>query len=429
MFRSKSKVRVIAVTLLVVLLASCAGPAAPGGGGVTATPATPVTPAAPAPAAAVPVPPPEREPIEGALPSPTPEFLTEWGRATLDNYLPVDEIIRRAMLEEGPLVVYTPSSRTWEVSEAFMEAFPGLEVETHNISTTELVERFSREHDAGLRIADVVHVGDTDGSIWVEFVHGGRLHIYWPYDIVPYLIPDLAVSQMPMHVEIMAWFYNDVLFPDGSPITSWWDLTDPMWYGNLVSRHPLEHVQTLVNFVVPVYHHELMAQDYERVFGRPIELSPGAANAGYEWLRRIFAQNIIFLNSSADISTSVANAEHPMLGLAASSGLRRIDDGLTFNITTELTPYTAIANINAIYVTEEANNPYTAKLYIRFMTDYHGTGFAPFDTLGGWPSRTDLAGHPGNVPMEDIALWPVNFEWVYFNTPRIADYIRLLLVQ
>ena len=426
--KKMSKIKLIAVSLSVALLASCAGPAA--------TPAAPAAP--PAPPAAVPVPPAPPAPAPPAegndavevvdgRPSPTPEFLTEWARANIDNYLSYEEILERAMQEGGNLKIYTHSTRTIRTAEAFMERYPFTNVEVHQTNTTAMLEQFVREQGSGLHIADVMQVGDTDGTVWVEFVQQGLLHIYWPYDIVPYLDPAMSSASLALETQFLMWYYNTVYFPDGPPISSWWELTLPEWEGRLLAQHPMTHIGNLAVYTAIVQNHELMAEEYERVFGRPIELSEGAENAGFEFLRRFFANDIIFLTSNTEIQITVGETDdRPLLGFAASSGIRRIDEGLNFNYIHPITPAHAVINPSALYIAEGANNPYTAKLYIRFMTDYHGEGAEIINDAGTWMAREGLSLGDHTPPWEEMVPFDTDFVFIYTNTHRVGDYIRFL---
>ncbi len=72
--------------------------------------------------------------------------------------------------EEGKVTIYSISSRITKVANAFMEKYPGIEVEPFDISTNELLEKVTREYDAGQHVADVVHIKDQDGTLYNEYI-------------------------------------------------------------------------------------------------------------------------------------------------------------------------------------------------------------------------------------------------------------------
>ena len=414
-----SKFKVIASLMLtVILVAACAGP-----GAAPATPATPATPAAPAAPEAAP---PAAEEQAGSVAPGT--WLTAWADENLDNYRSHEEILELAR-QEGQVVIYSVSSRIGQVADAFMERYPGIEVEAHTITTAELIERFAREYMAGIRNADVLNIGDSDGAILMDFVRGGMLHVYQPYDIVRYIDPQFLADQMPFFLEFFAWYYNTEVFPDGAPITSWWDVTRPEWYGRIVTRHPLEHIASQSLWTTMFLYADEMAADYERVFGHPIELSPGAETAAHEFVLRFLANDPIYLTSPGEIIQSVGRiVDEPQIGWAQSSGFRRREDeGLPINMITELTPALGIPSSISLYITDEANNPNAAMLLVRFMTDYHKEGSGIFDTLGSWLPRFDIPIHEGNPPLSDLNFWQHDLEFLYYNVIPMTDFVRLNL--
>jgi len=352
---------------------------------------------------------------------------TPWAQENINNYLSYEEIVTRATAE-GRVVWYSNSSRSRDVAEAFMARYPGIEVEVFDISSGELVERFYREYNAGIRAADLLHLADGDGTLYMEFIGQGMLHLYHPYDIVPFISPAFLATHMPMFIEYNALFYNTDYFPDGSPITSWWDLTTPEWESRVFTRHPLEHIGTAATFVAMVQNTDEMAADYERIFGRAIELSPGSPTAAHEFVRRFMANDPIFISSSGEIVRSVGRAtEERFVGFGSSGGLRFSEsEDLPINIVTQKTPAVGIPAISSLYITNEANNPNAAKLLVRFMTDEIGEGFEPFGTLGGWPPRADVPMHEGNVPIDSINFWYQDKEFLYFNALQMIDFLLAL---
>jgi len=404
MYKHKKAIALILVTAFI--FTACAQAAAP------------VTPVAPAATPATPAPTPAPTPIPAA-PAPT-----SWAEANIDNSMSYDEVVALAM-QEGTVTWYSNSSRSRNVADSFMARYPGIHVEVFDISTNELIERFQREYDAGIRNADILHLADGDGTLWMEFVQRGMLHLYHPYDIVAHIDSAFLSTTMPMFIEYTSWFYNTGYFPDGPPVTSWWELTTPEWNARMLTRHPLDHIGTMALFATMLLYDDEMAADYERVFGNPISLSPGSTSATHEFIRRFMANDPIIIASSGEIVRSVGIAtDNRVIGLGASGGLRRQEDeGLPIDILTCMTPSVGIPSISSLYITDEANNPNAAKLLVRFMTEAHGEGFAPFNTLGGWPPRADIPMHEGNPALSEINFWEQDLGFIYYNVLPIADFI------
>ena len=407
------KIKSVITLILVAALVACTGP---GAGAPAATPAAPTAPATPAaPPAAAPVAP---EPAS-------------WAEENLFVDRDIEELYALA-LEEGHLIVYSISSRMPAVAESFMERFPGIEVEIFHLRINELIERFEREYDAGIRNADVLHTKDQDGAIWFEFVKEGKLHNYHPAGIIDFIDPAHLEISLPFHIMLNQWFFNTEAFPDGPPISSWWDVTRPEWNGRIMIRNPLACIDTLSTFAAIVKHADEMAEDYERVFGQPITLDPGSPTAGHEFLRRLLASNPIFVTSSGEIVTGVGTPgqTNPPIGFAASSGFRRtIERGYVLHYV-NITPATGLPMANTIYVTDEAPNPNAARLFVYWIlggTDGQGEGFVPFNTIGAWPVRSDQVPEEGSTPFEDLNVWDLDVEWMYHNIHNVADFWISLL--
>jgi len=365
---------------------------------------------------------------EATVPSPAPQARsTEWAQTYINDYLSYEAIVALAH-QEGRVVWYSNSSRSRDVADRFMERYPDIYVEVFDISSSELIERFYREYTAGIRSADLLHLADGDGTIYMEFIRGGMAHLYQPYDITPFIDPAMLATHMPMFIEYTALFYNTEYFPAGAPISSWWELTTPEWESRVLTRHPLEHIGTAATFVAMIQNTEEMAADYERIFGTPITLSPGSPTAAHEFIRRFMANDPVFISSSGEIVRSTGRAtDERFVGFGSSGGLRfRETENLPINIVTDKTPAVGIPAISSLYITNEANHPNAAKLLIRFMTDETGEGFEPFGTLGGWPPRYDVPTHEGNVPLNEINFWAQDKEFLYDNVMQMIDFLLTL---
>ena len=95
--------------------------------------------------------------------------LTEWEQSSgIYNTDETDEELYQKALEEGATVtLYSISSRCTKVADAFMEKYPGLECVPFDISTNDLLEKVTKEYEAGAPTADVVHIKDQDGSMYL----------------------------------------------------------------------------------------------------------------------------------------------------------------------------------------------------------------------------------------------------------------------
>ena len=54
-----------------------------------------------------------------------------------------------------------------------------------------------------------------------------KFYNYKPADILSHIDEKYTKTQTPMYVELTQLFYNSEAYPDGSPVTNIWQLTEP----------------------------------------------------------------------------------------------------------------------------------------------------------------------------------------------------------
>ena len=124
--------------------------------------------------------------------------LTDWEQSSgIFNTDETDEELYEKAKEEGKVTVYSISSRITKVAKAFAEKYPGVEVEPFDISTNELLEKVTREYDAGQHVADVVHIKDQDGTLYNEYVTARKFYNYKPADILSHIDEEVHLDPDP----------------------------------------------------------------------------------------------------------------------------------------------------------------------------------------------------------------------------------------
>lgn len=361
--------------------------------------------------------------------------LTEWEKSSgIYNTEETDEeLYEQAKAEGGTVTLYSISSRCTKVEAAFEEKYPGLDCIPFDISTNELLEKVTREYDAGAPTADVVHIKDQDGSLYKEYVQAGKFYNYQPADIMSHIDPALCTTSTPLYIELTQLFYNAEAYPDGSPVTNIWQVTEPQWKGKIMMQDPLDNLSWgswITGFCVGEVPDQLAAA-YQELYGEELVLSEGCANAGYEFLKRLHDNAPTYTASSDEIAEAVGTAgqSDPPIGFSASSKLRKNKDNGWVLAPVNLYPNTGIPAINTLYVVEGSEHPAAAKLLIRFMMggiDGDTSGYAPFNTLGGWPVRDDIEPAEGSVPYEEMNVAPFDAEEIYVNYNTVRDFWQML---
>lgn len=227
----------------------------------------------------------------------------------------MDELYEKAKAE-GKVVIYTISSRTQKVANAFMEAYPGIEVEVYDISSGTLKEKFLTEYDSGIHTVDILHSKEQVGEYTFEIFADGKLHNYQPASIFGN-VPESYMTLTPLMLELNLWFYNTEVY-ETCPITSWWDLTKEEWRGKVVYQDAQGNDAYCAPLTAMVQHADEMAADYEKVFGKPIELEADEPNAGYAFIKRFLANGPILAKGSDEVIELVgaAGQTNPQIGRA-----------------------------------------------------------------------------------------------------------------
>ena len=362
------------------------------------------------------------------------EGLTEWEEfADIYNMDQTEEELYELAKEDGEVTIYSISSRMVKTVEAFKEKYPGIEVVSFDISTNELLEKVTREYDAGQHVADVVHIKDQDGTMYEEYILPKKMYNYLPSEIASHIDEDYRETQTPLYIEQTQLFYNEEAYPDGAPFDNIWEVTDPKWQGRLMMQNPLDNVawgSWITGFCVGETPAELEAA-YKELYGEDLELSPGSENAGYEFLKRLKANNPIYTTSSDEIAESVGTRgqENPPIGFAASSKIRKNEDNNWALKAFNLYPTNGISAVNTLYIVEGCEHPNAAKLFIYFLlggTDGDTSGYEPFNTLGGWPVRDDIEPAEGSMPYDELNTSHFDATDIYENINLVRDFWQLL---
>ena len=143
-------------------------------------------------------------------------------------HMSMDELYQEALKEaaEGKtLVAYSNSSSVSKSAALFQEAFPGIPVEGTKIKADALEEKIPLEYE-GSPYVDVIVMSDSVGSIYLDWYKKGYVTAYYP-DAITDLDPRYSAYGLPITIEGDVWYYNTTAFPDGCPVTNWWDLVLP----------------------------------------------------------------------------------------------------------------------------------------------------------------------------------------------------------
>jgi iron(III) transport system substrate-binding protein len=343
----------------------------------------------------------------------------------------------KAAKKEGRVVVYASTSRgPKSLALGFYEKYPGIKVEWNTLGSSDCISRIINEQKAGIYAVDIGYFGHFPTQIYV--LHAANMIFPWVPPDLKKVIPRKFRDPLLIHrLTGNTLFYNTDTWPDKPPVDSWWDITRPQWKGRLVIVDPRTSTSALEFLMTFVLKAEEMAKEYTRVFGKPLKLT--TPNAGYEWIKMLFANEPKLVRSgSKGRFIGKPGQAKPSLGVAWS--LARITDSGNpkygnLQLAPALTLKPKMGNIypNLMNVLYKAPHPNAAKLLIRWLFgDEKGrSGNAPWFTPGNMPTRTDIkeaAPHPFNPKLswrlKDLNLWFPDPKGIQEKQREVIGFIK-----
>jgi iron(III) transport system substrate-binding protein len=325
---------------------------------------------------------------------------------------------------EGRVAVYSYSSRIVEVGKTFEQRYPGIKVQGFDMDSTEIVTKVLAEQSAKNYVADVVYMKDPATALHV-LKTPGHLVGYVPGDLTALLRPEYREPFLIHHLSFDVLVYNSAAQAK-APVSSLWDLTKPEWQGRVLFPDPQVLPEFTEVLATIVQHSAEMAKEYERVFGKPLELTPGVPDAGREWIKRLLANRATVAKSTNDVANAVGRAEptRAPIGFTAMSRLRdkEKDPKLQFEVAYDLQPVGAVNTGVLLAVPSYAPHPNAAKLLIRWLMGdaKGGEGYKPYSVLGDAPTRSDQPLPSGMRAIEH--RWYADAAYVWANGRVILDF-------
>jgi iron(III) transport system substrate-binding protein len=341
-------------------------------------------------------------------------------------------LIYDAAKKEGKVVVYSLSSRIPEAVEGFKAQYPEIQVEAADMTGNDQIDKLTREQAAGVFNVDVLNLANGP-TVINELLPQGLLVNFVPQVLIDGkasrdVIPARFREPLLVHsLEAKVVFFNFQKYPQ-SPVNSLWDLTRPEWKGKVQMKDPMLTEENLNQLQTIVQHADEMAQAYQQEFGKPIVLSPGVRNAGYEFIYQLLKNGLVLVTSDGTASKAVGTAgqsDPPLAFCNASSKMRDNESGQKLAVPWDAAPKVGITKENYLAMANKAPHPNAARLMIRWLIGdaQGGKGFAPWQVPGQWSSRSDVK------PLLPITLadlsrytWFVDYQWVYENGLEVRDF-------
>lgn len=344
-----------------------------------------------------------------------------------------DELVEKALAEEGTFIVYGNTSRIADAAEAF-GALYGITCEPNNLKDAEIYTKLDAEATGSVKGADMVMI--QDGSNLTYAIEDGILINYVPASVADTL--DDADKLPLVHQYINKLFIYNNMGENVPAIKNVWELTDESLKGNVIFKSPADE-QVNMNFLTMLTSDtwsEKLAEAYKSWKGEEIDLGE-YKNAGYKWIAEFLA-NCTFIKSDTTIAEEVSQETAAgKIGLFVLSKLRS-SSVLTDNLT--VAQYDASANGYTIepfagfmypmyaLVTGSATRPYTAMLFIEYLMT--ADGFKPWGkSIGAYSPSSAIVPNEGDLGVDTWKQTLVieDAEFLLDNKAEVTDFVNKYL--
>ncbi|MEB2844125.1 ABC transporter substrate-binding protein [Endobacterium cereale] len=334
--------------------------------------------------------------------------------------------------QEGKVTVYAFTSRIGRVEKAFEAAYPGIDMVTFDMSSTEQIARIKSEAQAGLAGADVIYISDAP-VVLTELFANKLVAPYVPPRVAGDLAEGFKSPLLAQRLSTKVLMYNEEAHPQGSPVKNLWDLTKPEWKGRVIMVDPLQRGDYLDLMTEIVLKSDEMATAYEAAFGKKIELTDGNENAGQQFITNLFANDLVLVGSTDDVNKAIGakGQEKPPIGFTSYSDRRdNEDEGWALQVANDVAPSNGIVFPALLALNPKPANPAAARLAVDFMmgddSETGGDGFKPFYVAGDWATRSDIKPHKDAIPLADFKGWQMAPEETAKIRAEVADFILAL---
>lgn len=351
-----------------------------------------------------------------------------------------EQLYEQALKEDTTINIYATSSKMLKAEEPFEEMYPGLDIIVSDLDSDEVLSKAKIEHDSGNVTGDVLQTKDVNGSVFYEWYNQGVIEPFYPRDICEHIEDANLKYSYPLYASQAFWYYNTAAFPDGQPIDNWWQIIEKDENGNqrfrLFTKEIGQESAYLSLFASFINNAEEMEKAYEDCYGEKLEYTYSTDdfdfdvpenNAGVEYLWRFSQAKMTFIGDGDELVLAVHNstAEDPALCLASAGKIENQEEsGYNIDWCINLAPYTALLNIESMFVVTGTNSPAGACLFIRYITggvDGESGGLKPFTKVGNWPLRDDVEDKKNPAKLSELGARANDIDAIYAIYPDVQD--------
>lgn len=359
----------------------------------------------------------------------TEQAMDDWYEtANLESEETAEELYEKA-LEENILIVYSTTTRIYDVKDTFEAQYPGLTVEIYDVRAYDLVEALLEGYEQGEILCDIIICSDDNGSLVEELLPKKIINKYVPYDIEPYIMEEANTELLSFVGEAEQLFYNAEVY-DECPVSNWWELTEEKWRGNVYMNSPLRSHPAYGLLDAVLTNEAGMEAAYASYYGEELDV-PEGSSAGEIFWERLVANDLQFTTSSNEIVEIIGSStsDNPPVGFMISSKIRRTEIGLQVAAAYDVLPCDGVYTTNTVSIAGGSENVNTAKLFVRWLlgeTDGTGAGAEPYLLEGTWSVRNDIESLSA-VSIEEGNFWFTDKSEVIENKGAYEEFWSMLV--
>ncbi|GAA1134826.1 ABC transporter substrate-binding protein [Ornithinicoccus hortensis] len=298
----------------------------------------------------------------------------------------------------GSITVYTsePQEKIDEVVAAFNEGNPDVEVQVFRAGTGDLKARIAAELETGEVGADILLAADAP-----------TFEAYKAEDLLLEYTPADADALLESVVDPEGYYVGTRVIPTviayntgavDTPPTSWAELTDPAYAGQLVMPNPDVSGAAAFNAAVWL-------------------LTDGL---GEDWIRALGENDVLVAESNGPTSQAIADGSRPV-GVVVDYLVRDLaaqGSPVAVSYPSEGVPY--IAQPAAVFASSA--NPAGAQAFVDFLVSTEGQTLAVEQNY--LPVRADVGTPEGAPSMDELHLLEVPLEEVSAEQGRAVDLFK-----
>jgi iron(III) transport system substrate-binding protein len=295
-----------------------------------------------------------------------------------------DPVDLAAAKKEGAVTWYTstPIATAQKIASLFQEQ-TGIKVELFRSGGSAVLRRFMLELDAKRVVADVLTVSDP-----AEINALTKRELLVPFRPKNFdKIPDGMKDPKGYHIAQRVNLAGIVMRTDKGldPPKNWTDLTDPRYKGVLVMPDPS---YTAIQLMVV----GTLSKKY-----------------GWEFYQKLRANDIMIVQGHQQVSETLTRGER-LIAAEGADAYTWVDRKAGHKVQTLIPADGAFAVAAPTAVIKGSQHPNAAKALAEFMIG--DTVQKLFPGEGIYAARVDVEPPPGNAPMSQIKLWPIDYDYI-----------------